>query len=297
MVLFRCRKDKTLNGTAFFIAIKQYTNITVKETKSMKKSKLRCGGQILYIPTDLLISDPTRPRIYFNNNELNRLSDSICEVGIIKPITVRNSKTEKYYIVSGERRYRAAVMAGLSTIPCILTKMSNEDAAFTSLYENLQQCNLNFFEVAVAIERLHKSFAFSYSEIADRLGLTLAEVNEKTKLLTIPFELRTKIIESGITEQHAKEIVRLNDEDKENFVDEIVEKRLNVSSTREKCTEIIYGKREKPQQKTVTYFKDITIFVNTIDKAINAMNSSGINAQSSKTEAEGYIEYRVTIPR
>lgn len=262
----------------------------------MKKTKPRCGGQILYIPVDQLVSDAMRPRIYFNDEELAELVGSIAEYGILEPLTVRAAKNGKYKIVSGERRARAAAMAGLAEIPCILLRMSDEEAVFTALSENLQCSELNYFEFAVSVERIHRKFCLGYDSIAGKLGMSINELTEKLKMLSIPPELRTKMIENGVTERHARELIKLNDKDKELLVKEIVEQRLNVSGTRERASELLSAKKEK-KQHAVTYFKDITVFVNTIDRAIDTMEKSGIKAKSSKTEEDGIIEYKVTIPK
>ena len=262
----------------------------------MNKVKFRRGGQIIYIPAEMIKSDPMRPRTYYNEEELAQLTASIAESGIIKPLTVRTAKKEGYFIISGERRYKAAVKAGIEAIPCILIKMSDEDAAFTAIEDNLRQSNLNFFEIPSAAKKIHEQFYCAYDVIADRLGITLNELMEKMKLLSIPEDLRKKIIESGITERHTKELIKLNDEDKEKLINEIIENRLNVTKTQQRCREILYSHNPK-KQKTVTYFKDSTIFVNTIDKAIDTMQRSGIKAESSKREEESYYEYRVLIPK
>ena len=262
----------------------------------MKKTKPRCGGQILYIPVDQLVSDAMRPRIYFNDEELAELVGSIAEYGILEPLTVRAAKNGKYKIVSGERRARAAVLADLKEVPCVLVRMSDEDAVFASLTENIKTSALNYFELAVSAERIHRKYCLGYDAIADKLGMSINELTEKLKMLSIPPELRTKMIENGVTERHARELIKLNDKEKELLVKEITEQRLNVSATRQRAGELLSAKKEK-KQHAVTYFKDITVFVNTIDRAIDTMEKSGIKAKSSKTEEDGLIEYKVTIPK
>lgn len=263
----------------------------------MKKSKLRYGGQILYIPIEMISSDSMRPRIYFNNDELTDLCASIADAGILKPLTVREGKNGNYCVISGERRLRAAALAGLESVPCLIMKVNDETAAFTALTENLQQSNLNFFELALYVERIHQQFCLSYDVIAEKTGMGLNELSEKMKLLAIPFDLRIKIVENNLTEKHARELIKLNDTDKEKLVDEIIEKRLTVSATRERVKQMLSAGITKKEQKTVTYFKDVTVFVNTIDKALSAMEKSGIKANSSKREENGYIEYCVKIPK
>ena len=262
----------------------------------MKRNKLRYGGQIIYIPSERILSDPMKPRIYFNNEELTDLCASIEEAGILEPLTVRAVRHGKYMIVSGERRFRAAGLAGLESVPCVLVKLCEEDAAFVAVTGNLRHSELNFFEIALAVERLHKRYYFSYADIAEKLGISLNELTEKLKLLSVPPELRKKIIENGITERHVRELIRLNDDEKTLLVEEIIRCRLNVSETRQRCKELLCADAPK-KQRTVTYFKDSTIFVNTIDKAIDTMKQSGIDAQSQKTEAADHVEYRVLIPK
>ena len=262
----------------------------------MKKNKLRTGGQILYIPANRLTSDPMKPRIYFNNDELNDLCASMEDSGILEPLTVRPIKNGNYRIVSGERRYRAAALAGIEDIPCVLIRLSDEEAAFISVIENLRKSSLHFFEIAQAIEQIHSVFGFTYADIADRLGMSMNELTDILKYLSVDHALRKKIVENGLTERHVRELVKLNDKDKEMLVAEIIEKRMNVTATRERCQEVLKNHSGK-KQRTVTYFKDITIFVNTIDRAIDTMVKSGIKADSLKTESENSIEYRLLIPK
>lgn len=262
----------------------------------MKKTKLRRGGQILYIPVGMLVSDPMRARIYFNNEELAVLAASVAEYGILEPLTVRTAKNGKYSVVSGERRMRAAMLAGLEEVPCVLMRMNDEEAAFVGMTENLRCTGLNYFEFASALEKLHRKFCLPYDVIADKLGISLHHINESLKLLSVPLPLRTKMIENGVTERHAAELIKLNDADKELLVGEITQKRMNVSETRKRAAELAAGKTQR-NQRTVTFFKDTTVFVNTIDKAIDTMEKSGIKAQSRKTEEADRIEYRVTIPK
>lgn len=262
----------------------------------MKKSKLRCGGQILYVPVELLVSDPMKPRIYFNDTEMAELCVSIAERGVLKPISVRSARNGKYKIISGERRARAAALAGLTEVPCILLRMSDEEAVFAALSENLQCSALNYFEFAASVERIHRKFCLGYDEIAGKIGMNINELTQKLKMLSIPQELRTRMIENGVTERHARELIKLNDADKERLVNEIIEQRLNVTAAKQRAAEILSAKKTK-NQHTVMLYKDITVFVNTIDKTIDTMEKSGIKAISCKNEEEDRIEYKVTIPK
>lgn len=262
----------------------------------MRKRNLRTGGRILYIPIEMLHSHPLKSRLYFNNEELVDLCASICDEGIIKPLTVFEAENGYYVIISGERRFRAAKLAELKELPCILIKSTEEDSAFMSITENIQQSTLNYFELPLAVEKIHNTYSVSYTEIAERLGISIIDLTDKLKLLSIPDYLRITLIENGITEKHAREIIKLNDSEKDTLVNEITKKKLNVTQTRQRVSEILYCKRTQCQH-TVTVFKDITVFVNTIDNTLERMVRSGIAAKVTKTDNKESVEYSVSIPK
>lgn len=261
----------------------------------MKQNTIQTAGQIVLIPSELISSNPFKNRRYYNVDCLEELALSIKMNGIINPLTVRAAE-EGYQIVSGERRFRAALIAGLEILPCILIDVSEEENAVISVLENVQRSAFNYFEEAAAFERLRAQFNLTLSDMAERTGKTESYIINKLRLLSIPASMRAKILEYGLTEKHVAVLLRMkSDKDKELLLERIIDDRLTINETQRAAAE--FYRRKKPAGKQLKCFKDITVFANTIDHAVETMLSSGIKALSSREETENYIEYIVRISK
>ena len=155
--------------------------------------KPRTAGQVLLIPSEMIYPNPNQPRKAFNQEELVNLAISIRMNGILQPLTVRQID-KGYELVAGERRLRASRLAGLVTVPCIVIEVNTLKSAIFSLIENLQRQNLNYFEEAVAIEKLMKDFDISQEDAARRLGKAPSTVSNKLRLLTLPEKARELLL-------------------------------------------------------------------------------------------------------
>jgi ParB family chromosome partitioning protein len=156
---------------------------------------------------------------------------------------------------------------------------------------------LGFFEEATAISQLINHFGLTQTEIAKRLGKSQSALSNKLRLLNLPAPVRYFVEKEDLTERHARALLRLQSEkDMWTVLNAVKERGLNVAQT-ERMVEALLDKTVKPKRNTVRIFKDIRIFVNTVNKAIEAMKASGIDAESDKTETDEYIEFRVKIPK
>lgn len=260
----------------------------------MITEKPRTAGQVLLIPNEIIYPNPNQPRRAFNQEELVNLAISIRMNGILQPITVR--ETEKgYEVVSGERRLRASRLAGLLSVPCIVIDVSNFKSAIYALIENLQRQNLGYFEEAAAIEKLMRDFGLSQDEVAKQLGKAPSTVSNKLRLLALPDEIKEKLCENGLSERHARALLRLPGEKIEQAVEKIIEKRLNVTQTEEYIEELLTEKSNKRITKTM--FSDVKIFLKTINHAVDTMKKAGIRADIKKEEKEESFVYHIKIPK
>ena len=191
------------------------------EVLPMISEKPRTAGQVLLIPTEQIYPNPNQPRQVFDQEELVNLAISIRMNGILQPITVRQADNG-YELVSGERRLRASKLAGLVSIPCIVVEVNDMKSAVFALIENLQRQNLNYFEEAAAIERLMREYGISQEDAARRLGKAPSTVSNKLRLLSLPIEARNKLMEKGLTERHARALLKLNSEDIEDTLNKII---------------------------------------------------------------------------
>ena len=257
--------------------------------------KPRTAGQVLLIPSEMIYPNPNQPRKAFNQEELVNLAISIRMNGILQPLTVRQID-KGYELVAGERRLRASRLAGLVTVPCIVIEVNTLKSAIFSLIENLQRQNLNYFEEAVAIEKLMKDFDISQEDAARRLGKAPSTVSNKLRLLTLPEKARELLLEKGLSERHARALLRLDKDDVFPCLEVIIERKLNVSQTENYINDLLSAE-EKPKRNTKIMFSDVKIFLNTINNAVDTMNRAGIKADVKRDDTGDSYRYVIDIPK
>lgn len=263
----------------------------------MKNIKYKIGGQIILLPQEDIYPNPNQPRRRFDFDELEGLAQSIRQNGIIQPIAVRVNSNGNYELISGERRLRASRLVGISQIPCIIMEASDDKSALFALIENMQRCDLGFFEEASAIEKLIVDFKMTREEVCKKLGKAQPTISNKLRLLRLPEDVRLKITQEGLTERHARALLRLTNRSQlDRALSIIADRRLNVTES-EKLIEQMLSKSKNAKKPTVKLFKDVRIFVNTLNHAVDTMRRAGIDADSAKSETDEYIEYIVRIPK
>lgn len=263
----------------------------------MKSAKYKIGGQIILIPQEDIYPNPNQPRSRFDFDELEGLAQSIRQNGIIQPIAVRVNESGNYELISGERRLRASRLVGISLIPCIIMEASDEKSALFALIENMQRSDLGFFEEASAIEKLIVDFNMSRDDVCRKLGKAVPTISNKLRLLKLPEDVRLKITQEGLTERHARALLRLPTRAQlDRALSIISDKRLNVAES-EKLIDQMLSADKSSKKPTVKLFKDVRIFVNTLNHAVDTMRRAGIEADSAKSETDEYIEYIVRIPK
>lgn len=199
----------------------------------MQATKLRPGtrrGGVIWLPADELEPSPVQPRKNFPDGELQELSESIAQYGVLNPLTVR-LRDGRYELVAGERRLRAARLAGLCDVPCILLDVSLEDASLIALVENLQRRDLDFIEEANGLSQLIKLFGMSQEEAARRIGKSQSAVANKLRLLKLPDDVLRSLRDNGLTERHGRALLRLQDENMQRAaLAYMIEHDLNVAA-------------------------------------------------------------------
>lgn len=247
------------------------------------------------IPTSDILPNPDQPRKEFSFESLLELSQSISENGILNPITI-TFQNDRPVLVAGERRLRAAKIAGIQEIPCIISHADNLHIAILSLIENLQREEMNCFEEAEAINRLIQIYGLTQEEAANKLGCTQPTVANRLRLLRLSPEERKIILSSGLSERHARALLRIEDKViRVKVINRIVKEKLNVAQTERVIEEILQCKEKR--KKPVPLIRDVRLFINTVNHAVDTMRRSGIEASTKKSETEEYIEYYVRIPK
>ena len=253
--------------------------------------------KILQISVSLIRPNPHQPRTSFHPEELRALADSIRQNGILQPLTVRQCG-EHYELIAGERRLRAAKIAGLRVVPCIVMEINDRNSAILALVENIQREDLNYFEEAAALEKLISCYGMTQEDAALQLGRAQSTVANKLRLLRLTEAERQYILDNHLTERHARALLRLaSPEERRIILEKIVKLNLNVEKTEQLIDEHIGAVREQESfRKRSVLFRDVRLFTNTINKAVETMQAAGINASSQKMQFDDYIEYRIHIP-
>ena len=264
--------------------------------------KTKTVNQVVLLPVSLIYPNENQPRTVFDRDELARLSESIKENGLLQPMTVRN-RGRYYELIAGERRLRALKLAGIQEAPCIIVETTEKQAAVFALLENIQRADLNYFEEAAALQNLMVEWSLSQQELGEKLGMAQSTIANKLRLLKFDVPLQQYILENGLSERHARALLRLTLEQAKEAVGEIAEKKLNVAQTERLVNRILSKKAAQPdgpeegkKQSRHPIVKDVRLFFNTINRAISVMNESGIQASTQRVEKDDCIEYIVRIP-
>lgn len=265
--------------------------------KEREKDRQKEENRVIQIPVAEIFPNPHQPRSEFDYSDISSLAESICQNGILQPLSVR--KIEKgYELIAGERRLRASKLLQLRYVPCIVLNISERTSAILALVENIQRQDLSFFDEAKAIEKLINFYGMTQEDAAVKLGKAQSTIANKLRILKLSDEEREIITKYNLTERHARALLRLGSkEDRLEILNRIIKYNLNVEKTESTIDEYIGKVKEKESyRKRSKVFQNVKIFVNTINKAVETMKAAGIAADSKKIQNEDYIEYRVKIP-
>ncbi len=255
---------------------------------------------IVDLDINKIIPNKNQPRKSFDDKALEELSISIKSYGIIQPITVRKIYDDIYEIIAGERRFRAAKLINMASIPAVIVETGEEESAAMALIENLQREDLNFIEEAMAYERLIEDFNLNQTQLAEKVGKSQSTIANKMRILKLPESVKLKIKEGGLSERHARALLKIDDEEiLLGLVERIVKKDLNVNAT-EKLVESIVedvNLNKTKDKRYVRNFINYKIYINTIKNAYNEIVKTGINARFEQEESEEFIEIKVKIPK
>ena len=265
--------------------------------------KLQRKGEFLstrvqYIPLGRIRPNPQQPRRSFDEEGLAELAASIRSCGILQPLTVRRAG-DGYELVAGERRLRAARIAGLREVPCLVAQVGEEDSALLALMENLQRRDLDCWEEAQAIARLISRYGLSQEEAARRLGRAQPTVANKLRLLRLPEDVRALLRENGLTERHARALLRLQDpEVQRRAAGDMVRRGMNVAQAEAYIDRLVAAKQVQPPRRRPTYIiKDVRLFLNSVDRGLRLIREAGVDARTERQETEDAIILTIRIPR
>ena len=248
-------------------------------------------GRVVFLPVRSIRPNPAQPRKIFAEAALDELADSIRQHGILQPLSVRR-QGNTYELISGERRLRAAELAGITDVPCILMSMDDRTSGLTALVENLQRQDLDFIEEAMGIRRLLQEHAMPQEQVARLLGKSQSAVANQLRILRHSDAVLSALRESGLTERHARALLKLRTEEEIlAAISRIAKEGMSVART-EKYIDSLLAQNEEKAPKT-----NVSAFLNTLTQTLQKIQQSGIAAVSERRETESQIVLTITIPK
>ena len=259
------------------------------------------GEAIMELSIAEIQPNPFQPRLYFDPAQLEELSNSIREYGVLQPVIVR-LVDGKYQLVSGERRFRASMLAGKESIPALIRQLSDREVAEMALIENLQREDLNYFEEAEGYARLIQEFQITQEEVAKKMGKSQPTIANKLRLLQISQRVRKEISVDVITERHVRSLLKLKNEEQQlDVLNRIYKNNLNVRQTDDLIENVLIAEeeniREQKKKKMMKAIKDMKIFVNTIKGTVKTIQEAGMPAEISESENDEYLEVVIRLPK
>ena len=240
------------------------------------------SSRVRYISLNQIRPNPQQPRRSFDENSLSELAESI-----------------RYELVAGERRLRAAAMAGLREVPCLVAQVGEEDSALLALMENLQRRDLDCWEEAEALYRLIARYGLSQEETARRLGRSQPAVANKLRLLRLPDSVRQFLQENGLTERHARALLRLGTEEQQLAAAQVFcRRRMNVAAAEAYIEDLLHRQQVTPPKGRTAYIiKDVRLFLNSVDRGLHLMRQAGVNADWGRQDTDEEILLTIRIPK
>ena len=254
--------------------------------------------KVLWLPVEQLRPNPHQPRTAFESQPLEELAASIRRHGILQPLTVRKT-AGGWEVVAGERRLRAAKMAGLAKVPCLPIQAEELESALLALIENIQRRDLHYLEEASAIAAYLRRSGVSQEEAALQLGRSPSALANKLRLLRLSPACRQLLTEHGLSERHARCLLRLEDEEERlSALRHIIAGHLNVAQAEQYVEKRLSALQSTPPAGRRTFIlKDVRLFLNSVDRGLRLIREAGIGAESSREDTEDSILLTIRIPK
>lgn len=249
--------------------------------------------RIFYVDINKIEPSPRQARKNYDPAQLAKLAYSIKMHGILQPVTLRR-KNGVFELVAGERRVRAARMAGLAKVPAIIRKMHDETADCVALAENMQRQQLSYFEQAQCCRDYINRYNMSTPEFAKNAGKNCRDIEGQLDTLSLPEEVKNALIQNGFENEYNNALFIMKDSDLQcRLMEEIIKKNMSPVQALEYATEISMGSASKPVRKGVV--GDMKIYLNTLMRSVGMINKLGGYVETQVSGEGGYTEYKIKI--
>ena len=254
--------------------------------------------KVVQIPLRMIRPNPEQPRKIFTSEELDELAASIREYGVLQPLLVKRGPERTFTLIAGERRFRAAALAGLERVPVIIKDLENKESALIALVENVQRENLNFLEEARAYQKLMTDFELTQGEIAKKVSKQQSTISNKIRILTLPEDIQEVIVSNRLTERHARALLKLqNESDRRRVIERVVHNHLNVKQTEKLIDDILLSRSAPPKGCGKINYINYKIYLNTLKKAFNQVKTLEKDAKFTQSDMGELLEVKIIIPK
>lgn len=250
------------------------------------------------IPISMIKANAQQPRKAFGEEQLLELRDSIKEFGVLQPLILKKDEEGGYLLIAGERRLRAAAMAGLEKVPAVIKDATEEEVGLIALVENIQRENLGYIEEAKAYKYLMEKHNISQSMLSERLGKKQSTISNKIRILNLPEDIQQVLTENKLTERHARALLKIDDNEMRRIIiEKVLKHHFNVKQT-EKLVEEYLCKKEE-QEKSYNKIKHISykLYLNTLRRTFNDMQLTEKGATFSQEDVGENLRIVITIPK
>lgn len=269
------------------------------ETGKKEVIEQKASEEVMKLPLDKIHANKYQPRTVFDQEKIEELARTIHVHGVIQPIVVRKSENEgEYEIIAGERRFRAMKSLEWTEVPAIIRNLSDKETASIALIENLQREELTSIEEAHAYQNLLEIQEITQEALAQRLGKGQSTVANKLRLLKLPEEIQTALLNRLLTERHARALLQVKDAElQKKLFEETIEESLNVKQLEMKVSKLLSNEPKKSKARRKAVSRDMRIAMNTIKESLNMVSKSGIDLTTEEEEHEEYYQITVKIPK
>ena len=239
--------------------------------------------KVVKVPIGQIFPNPYQPRKSFDEAALEELSASIAQYGVLQPLLVSPTEDGRYLLIAGERRLRASRMAKLTEVPVIISDYTNQQIAEIALIENLQREDLHFLEEAEGYEQLMEQFHLTQEAMAARVGKKQSTIANKLRLLRLSPAVRKVLVDAGLSERHARALLKLDDDAKRlEVLEVVVAKNYSVRQTEEYINKLLEDNQQEKRRRMVIV-NDVRIYLNSIKQVVNAIKDVGIPVNMEQT--------------
>ena len=267
-------------------------------SKPDKKAANQKPGKIILLPVEQIEPSPFQARTAFDETEIAALAVSILQNGLLQPISVRKTGYHKYQLVAGERRLRACRLAKLERIPAIIQDFDDSETAALGLLENLQRAQLDAFDAARGIREVIRLWNCTQAEAARRLGLSQPALANKLRLLTLTTAQQQLCTAAGLTERHARALLKLPDEaERLRVIGLIAQGEWTVAKTEQYIDSLLAPRTPQRRELGGFVLRDVRLFLNSIDHQLDLVRAAGVGASRERQETEQEIVLTIRIPK